>query len=61
MKFTKKMLLPRITRQQNQELENFIVSNINKELEKIKSADSRYDLVQMQYFFESVFYNRKRA
>ncbi len=55
MKFTKKMLLPRIKRQQNNKLENFIVSNINKELAKIKDADCNYDFIQMQYFFESVF------
>lgn len=55
MKFTQKMLLPRITSQQNQELEEFIVQHINKELAEIKNKDCHYDLVQMQYFLESVF------
>jgi hypothetical protein len=55
MKFTKEMLLPRFRKQQNPKLEKFIVSNINNELKKIKNKDCNYDLVQMQYFFESVF------
>ena len=49
------MLLPRIVRQQNPKLERFIIININIELDKIKNKDYHYDLVQMQYFFESVF------
>lgn len=38
-------------------MKEFIVKNINKEL---KNANSDYNLVQMQYFLESVFDNEKR-
>lgn len=54
MKFTKNILLPRFRRPENPELGKFIVSNINKELAKIKNGE-HYDLVQMQYFLESAF------
>ena len=57
MRFTKKLLLPRIQRRKDAKLEKFVVQNINKEL---KSAKNGYNLVQMQYFFESVFYYRDR-
>lgn len=57
MKFTKEMLLPRFTRQQNPKLEEFIIRKINKELTEIKNKGNNYDLVQMQYFFEFAFYS----
>lgn len=60
MKFTIKMLLPRIIRQKNKELEKFIVQHINKELEEIKNVDCHYDLVQMQYFLESTFNDKEK-
>lgn len=52
------MLLPRITRQQNSKLEDFIIREINKELAKIKNKACNYDLIQMQYFFESAFQDK---
>ena len=52
------MLLPRFRRQHNSGLEKFIVNNINKELAKIKDKDYHYDLIQIQYFLESVFQSR---
>ncbi|HOW60651.1 MAG TPA: hypothetical protein P5548_00960 [Candidatus Moranbacteria bacterium] len=55
MRFTKKLLLPRIQRRENAKLEKFVVKSINKEL---KSVNLDYNLVQMQYFFESVFLNK---
>ncbi|MEF3691813.1 MAG: hypothetical protein V3574_02010 [Candidatus Moraniibacteriota bacterium] len=57
MKFSKENLLPRIRRRNDSELENFIVNEINKELE---DTQEHYDLIQMQYFFESVFDDRER-
>jgi len=53
------MLLPRFRRLQNPELEKFIISNINKELTEIKN-DEHYDLIQMQYFLESAFYDKDK-
>jgi hypothetical protein len=55
MKFSKENLLPRIRRRNDNELEKFIVNEIDKELEKLKGTDEYYDLIQMQYFLESVF------
>lgn len=60
MKFTKNMLLPKFRRQQNPELEKFIVREINKEFSKIKNEDDNYDLIQMQYFLESAFYDKDK-
>jgi len=60
MKFSKKHLLPRIKRRKNVELENFIANKINEELEKIEGNNEDYDLVQMQYFLESVFDSKDR-
>lgn len=58
MKITRELLLPRIRRRNDEKLEKFVVANINKEL---KDDDGHYDLVQMQYFFESVFYDRPKV
>ncbi|KKQ52064.1 MAG: hypothetical protein US70_C0011G0016 [Parcubacteria group bacterium GW2011_GWD2_38_11] len=55
------MLLPRIKRQQNNKLESFIVSNINKELAEIKYKDCHYDFIQMQYFLESSFCDKEKS
>lgn len=55
MRITKKLLLPRIKRKRDAKLEKFVVQNINKEL---KNAKNDYDLVQMQYFLESVYYDQ---
>jgi len=52
--FTKELLLPRIKRRSDSELENFIVCNINNELKDNEDCDP----IQMQYFLESVFNNR---
>lgn len=60
MKFSKENLLPRIRRRKNDELEKFLISEINKELEKLKNTDEHYDLIQMQYFLESVFDSKDR-
>lgn len=57
MKFIRKLLLPRIQRKEDTKLEKFVVQNINKEL---KNAKSDYNLVQMQYFFESVYFDQNR-
>lgn len=60
MKFAKKLLLPRIKRENNPKLESFVVSQINKELESIKESDEFYDLVQMQYFFLEMYQSKGR-
>lgn len=60
MRFSKENLLPRIRRRKDGELEKFLVSEINKELEKPKNTDEHYDLIQMQYFLESVFDSKDR-
>lgn len=60
MKFSKENLLPRIRRRKDDELEKFLVSELNKELEKLKNTDEHYDLIQMQYFLESVFDSKDR-
>lgn len=60
MRFSKKLLLPRIKRENNPKLESFVVSQINKELKKIQENDEFYDLVQMQYFFLEMYQNRGR-
>lgn len=60
MRFSKENLLPRIRRRKDDELEKFLVSEINKELEKLKNTDEDYDLIQMQYFLESVFDSKDR-
>ena len=60
MKFSKENLLPRIKRRSDDELEKFIVHEINKELEKLENTSEHYDLIQMQYFLESAFDSRDR-
>jgi len=54
---TTKLLLPRIKRQKNIKLEKFIVAQINKELRNPENKDGDFDFIQMQYFFESAFFN----
>jgi hypothetical protein len=54
MRFSSELLLPRIKRRGDKKLENFIVRNINNELKN----DVGCDLIQMQYFLESVFDDR---
>lgn len=56
MRMTRKILLPRIQRRKDAKLAKFVVHNINNEL---KSAKKDYNLVQMQYFFESVYDSRE--
>lgn len=58
MKFSNKHLLPRIKRRRDKELENFIVGKINEELEDLEGSNEDYDLIQVQYFLESVFDNK---
>ncbi len=60
MRFSKDELLPRIHRRKDKELEEFIVSEINKELKKLENTNEHYDLIQMQYFLESVFDSKDR-
>lgn len=60
MKMTKKLLLPRIKRKNDEKLEKFIIANINKELKNPKNKDEHFDLMQIQYFFESAFYDRSK-
>jgi hypothetical protein len=57
MRFTKKLLLPRIQKQKNNKLEKFIVSNVNKEINNPENKDEHFDFIQMQYFFESAFFD----
>lgn len=57
--FTRENLLPKITRRDNQGLEDFIVRQINEEI-KIAEEGDALDFVQMQYFFESVFDDAQR-
>lgn len=57
MRITRELLLPRIRRRNDEKLERFIVANINKEL---KNDDGHCDIMQMQYFFESAFYDRPK-
>jgi len=57
MRMTTKLLLPRIKRQKNIKLEKFIVAQINKELRNPENKDGDFDFIQMQYFFESAFFN----
>jgi len=56
--FTKENLLPKITRRNNQGLEDFVVRQINEEI-KIAEEGDALDFVQMQYFYESVFDDQK--
>lgn len=55
MKLTSDLLLPRIKRRNDAELEQFIITSVNTELEKAEENGEHCDLIQMQYFFESVF------
>jgi hypothetical protein len=57
VRITRKLLLPRIKRKNDEKLEKFVVANINKEL---KNDDGHCDVIQMQYFFESAFYDRPK-
>lgn len=61
MRMMRKMLLPRIKRQNNLKLEKFIVAEINKELKKSENKDGYFDLIQMQFFFESVFFDTQNG
>jgi len=60
MKFSKENLLPRIKRRDDAKLEEFIVDEVNKEIEKLENTAEHYDLIQMQYFLESAFDSRDR-
>ena len=60
MRITRELLLPRIKRKNDEKLEKFIVANINKELKNPKNRNEHFDFVQMQYFFESAFYDKPK-
>lgn len=60
MRFSRKVLLPIIKRENNTQLEKFVVSQVNKKLKHIKKSGEFYDLVQMQYFFYEMYKNRGR-
>lgn len=61
MRMTRKLLLPRIKRHKNLKLEKFIVDNINKELKNPENKDEHFDFIQMQYFFESAFFDLQKG